>query len=163
MRQPHPQPPASLRITPGSLPLSCAIPQVSVETAGGTGPLPEITATFLKHPEQAREALRLAVKLHQARAVEAPAQAPGMQRGGGRTPGSSGGVLAGRLQRLEAAVAAGALAREEAAAGRAGILAAELDITPLLLEAAALQEQGLITPTEFRAMKAKWLAQAAAL
>lgn len=41
---------------------------------------------------------------------------------------------------------------------RAGVLAAEIDITQLLLEAADLAEQGLITGQELATMKAKWLA-----
>lgn len=48
--------------------------------------------------------------------------------------------------------------QEEALSVRAALLAAEHDVTELLLEAADLEAQGLITAEELAQMKAKWLA-----
>jgi hypothetical protein len=109
---------------------------------------------------QVREAIRLAVKLRHSGETTAPVQHAGMQRAGGR--GQQGGELAGRLQRLQLAVAKGILSEGELLSARAGLLSNEHDVTPLLLEAAGLLDQGLITQQDFATMKARWLASTAA-
>lgn len=78
-----------------------------MQTAGTGGISAEIQAAFLKDPAQAREAIRLAVKLRHPTETAAPAQQPAMERGsrGGQ------GRLAQRLRRLELLAQQGVLAQ----------------------------------------------------
>ena len=62
---------------------------------GGEGA--EVAAPFLRFPEQTRDAIQLAVRLHQE-AYSPPGATPGMERKGG------GGSLAGRLNGLDGLV-----------------------------------------------------------
>lgn len=111
-------------------------------------------AMFLQHPEQAREAIRLAVKLQKAAPSTAPTQLGGMSRGGA-------GSLSARLDRLNALLERGALTPEEVARVRTGVLAAHDDPTERLCESAGLVERQLITGAEFAELKASLLEQMA--
>lgn len=90
-----------------------------MQTAGQGGTImPEVSATFLKNPQQVREAIRLAVKLNKQ---------PGQGSGGYGAPGapmSAWGAVAPapkgssslmqRLQDMDGLVARGVLSRAEA-------------------------------------------------
>lgn len=139
-----------------------ASPQVSVQSAGTSSPDAgaEISATFLRDPAAAREALLLAVRL--ARAGAAPAPVAGMTRAAAAASAGGRGELAGRLAELEALVRRGALAPPEARAARVPALAAASDPLPRLAEAFELSEAGAITVEEYEALKAALLARLSA-
>jgi hypothetical protein len=131
---------------------------INVQTAGSSTPGPEVAAGFLLEPEKARQAIQLAAKLHRQRmpygtSAAPPAQLGGMQRGLGAAQ------LSQRLQALEQLVAQGALSREEAAALKVPVLAAEHDPTQRLAEAKDLQDRGLLSADEYASLKAKLVNQ----
>lgn len=141
-----------VQLTTGCCETCFGLQTVRVETAAGAG-MPEVFAPFLKDPQRAREALQVAVRAYRS----APGVQPGMSRSGG-----GGGGLQGRLQRLDRLVDSGALSKQEAADMRVGVLAAEQDPTPLLLEAVQLRDSHLITPAEFERLIAKLASRAKA-
>jgi hypothetical protein len=99
-----------------------------VQTAGQGGTIsPEVSATFLKDPERAREAIRLAVKLHQqgkmqggASGYAAPQPGTRGEVGAAVPVTAKGSGLAQRLQGLEGLVTRGVLAQQEADTLKAG-------------------------------------------
>ncbi len=127
-----------------------------------------VQAAFLADPERAREAIRLAIRLHHRRrtATTAPVQAAPMAQAaaangdsggsaaGGGGSAAGGGGLAERLARMQALVARGTLTAEEAA----GVRAAPEDPTARLVEAADLAATGAIAAEELAEVKARWLA-----
>lgn len=148
-------------------------PQLEVQTAGSGGEWEAgqrghmrdraaVQAAFLADPERARDAIRLAIKLHHraaAGAATAPMQAAPMARSAAPNGGAAaGGSLAERLARMQVLVARGILTAEEAAGVRAAVLSAPEDPTARLAEAADLAAAGAIAAEELAAVKARWLA-----
>lgn len=129
-------------------------------------PIPEVSAAFLAAPEQAREAIQLAVKLYRQSAMGAPTQQGGMQRNaGGRAGGPAEacwpagvGSLMQRLQCLDQLVSRGVLSSEEAEHIKVPVLAAEHDPTRRLVEAADLRDRQVLSAAEFEALKGSLLA-----
>jgi hypothetical protein len=105
--------------------LSCfGLKAVNVQTAGQGGAItPEVSAVFLKSPEKAREAIRLAVKLHQQGKMQGGTSGYAAPRAGTwgevvpagpAAAAAKGAGLAQRLQGLEGLVTRGVLAKAEA-------------------------------------------------
>ncbi|WIA22547.1 hypothetical protein OEZ86_009535 [Tetradesmus obliquus] len=146
------------KITDVELQESClhtcfGLKSINVQTAGSGMPTAEVSAGFLQAPDQARQAISLAAKLHRQRmpygaSAPPPAQQNGMQRG------LNAAQLSTRLQALEQLVVKCALTREEAAALKVPVLAAEQDPLQRLAEAKDLQDRGLLTAAEYASLKA---------
>eukprot|EP00879_Flechtneria_rotunda_P003687 GHRR01003925.1.p2 GENE.GHRR01003925.1~~GHRR01003925.1.p2 ORF type:complete len:173 (+),score=70.33 GHRR01003925.1:935-1453(+) len=130
--------------------------------AGQGGPVPEVTAAFLQSPDQAREAIQLAVRLYHQRAT-APIPLSSMDRNAAPAAANSSAALAGtlrqRLQSLNQLVAREVLSKSEADGLKVAVLAAVNDPTARLGEAADLVDQGLITHAEFALLKANIVRQ----
>eukprot|EP00879_Flechtneria_rotunda_P004806 GHRR01005078.1.p1 GENE.GHRR01005078.1~~GHRR01005078.1.p1 ORF type:complete len:224 (+),score=60.25 GHRR01005078.1:412-1083(+) len=126
------------------------------------GPVPEVTAAFLQSPDQAREAIQLAVRLYHQRAT-APIPLSSMDRNAAPAAANSSAALAGtlrqRLQSLNQLVAREVLSKSEADGLKVAVLAAVNDPTARLGEAADLVDQGLITHAEFALLKANIVRQ----
>jgi hypothetical protein len=129
--------------------------QINIQTAGQGSQGAEVQAAFLRDPEAAQRALRLAVKLAQAGPSDAPAPAQGMSRGS-----PSGQGLRQRLQRLDLLLAQQLLTGDEVARVRLAVLQAEEDLTLKLVGASELLRDGLISQLDFAQLKAGWLARA---
>lgn len=145
--------------------LSCfGLKAVNVQTAGQGSIAPEISATFLKSPEKVREAIRLAVKLHnqqgggQAGMLRAPVAAWGEVSA---APGATKGCgMAQRLQDLEGLVSRGVLSRTEADGLKVCVLAARDGLwLARLAEAADLRDRTSLNSFEFEQLKASLVAQ----
>lgn len=124
--------------------------QVSIQNAGSGGEAAELTAVFLEAPEEVREVIKLAAKLHRQGASTAPHQ-QNMQRGGS--------PMIQRLKALEALVARGVLSKTDSERIRVAVLSAEQDATQRLMEAADLLNMNLITSADFEQLKSKLMAQ----
>lgn len=132
---------------------------IEVQTAGMNGPngAPEITATFLAHPEEARQAIQLAMKLTRARLAVAPGHMAAMQRSPGA--GAPAGVMHARLQRLVQLKDLGVITQEQADQVRAKVLTADKDWTLSLWEAHDLQVRGLLPEADATLIREELLQQ----
>lgn len=132
----------------------CGLKQLKIETAGQGTIGSEVSAAFLKNPEQARDCVQLAVKLRQGLA---PAAA------GALTVGPPAEVmnrsakprLEGRLQQLSKLVELGIIPAQQASDIKVAVLVADLDITELLLEAVVMAKRELMTANEVTSLRDK--------
>lgn len=133
--------------------LSCfSLENIDVQTAGASGPTgAEISAAFLKDPEEVRNVIRLAAKLKRDGRTSAPSSSAMAMT---RTTG-----LADRLQTLTELYKSGALTESEAKSLKLAILAAEKDEASRLAELKNLLDRGLVTHGEFSELKGKLISQ----
>lgn len=129
-------------------------PQLNIQTAGDGG-MPEMQVAFLAAPEQAREAIQLAVKLTKDGVTAAPTQ-QAMGRAGVKAPTGS---LHARLECLTWLVDKAVLDAKEAAQLKVAVLASEHDPLARLVETVGLRDKQLISDAEMVAVKNKLVAQ----
>lgn len=129
----------------------CGLKQLRIETAGQGTEGPEIAAAFLKFPDQARDCVQLAVKLHQGATTSGP-KTQLMMRGAGT-------LLETRIEQLNQLVDLGVMSVQKAGEVRVAVLAADFDVTARLVEADGLVKKGLMTPKELDALRDRLLSR----
>ncbi len=109
-----------------------------------------VVIPYFKHPAKAAAAIKRAAMQRQQAQFAAPAQEPPPQH-------SPPGPLQLRLGNLRQLVKRGVLTQAESDSVQGAVLEADVDLPALLLEAASLADQSLITAVELAGIKQKWL------